>query len=331
MRIMRAQPVEFTSSGLFYHLHGVEKMTVIQFLTYAAVLVFLIVVLAKVIKYKSTPIHLRWELYPVAHERGRASYGGSIFEEMEWWEKPRDKDRFNELKEMFEEIVLLKGVYHNNRKMWYSSFPFHLGLYLVTGWLALLIVGAILALLGMEVSNTGGFVGKSIHYLTGALGYGGFVLAAIGSFGLFMTRLKSPELKYYNTPMEFFNLVFVGVVMVVAFIASLTVDPGFAIQREFTATLLSFKSTAGMSMPAAVQVEIVLAMLLLAYMPITRMSHFVAKYFLYHEVRWEDEPNVRGSKIESRVMNALNFGVGWGGPHIQKGKKWSEVITENKE
>ena len=131
MRVIRAQPVEFPSSGLINHLHGVVKMTVIQFLTYAAVLVFLIVVLAKVIKYKSTPIHLRWELYPVAHEKGRASYGGSVFEEMEWWDKPRHKDRINELKEMFQEIVLLKGVYHHNRKVWYSSFPFHLGLYLV--------------------------------------------------------------------------------------------------------------------------------------------------------------------------------------------------------
>ncbi len=33
------------------------------------------------------PIHLRWELYPVPHEAGKAEYGGGYLEETSWWSK----------------------------------------------------------------------------------------------------------------------------------------------------------------------------------------------------------------------------------------------------
>jgi len=57
------------------------------------------------------------------------------------------------------------------------------------------------------------------------------------------------------------------------------------------------------------------------------MMHLFAKYFLYHNVRWEDEPNVKGGKLEKKVKEALNFGVSWSAPHIQAGKTWAEVAT----
>ncbi len=306
-------------------------MTIVHILAYAAILVFAFVVLIKAIRYKSTPIHMRWELYPVAHEKGRASYGGSFFEELDWWDKPRKKDTFNELKEMFKEIVLLKGVFHNNRKLWFSSFPFHLGLYLVIGWLVLLVVGAITFLCGTDVSAAGNAFGSLVHYVTCFVGYAGLALTTIGAVGLFLMRLSSPELRKFSTPMEYFNLLFVGGVTLFALIVSVSADPGFAAQREFTAALISFGSADTAATPVIIKTEIVLAMLLLAYMPLTRMSHFVAKYFLYHEVRWEDTPNRRGSRIEERVKQALSYGVAWEGPHIQKGKSWGEVVTENKE
>jgi nitrate reductase gamma subunit len=306
-------------------------MTIVQIIAYAAIAIFALVVLIKAARYKMTPIHVRWELYPVAHEKGRASYGGSVFEEFEWWDKPREKDTFNELKEMFEEIVLLKGVFHNNRTLWWSSFPFHLGLYTVIAWLALLVTGAIALFCGADVAAGGSAFGAILHTVTAYVGYAGLFLTTIGAAGLILTRLTVQDLKKFNSPMEYFNLLFVGGVTLFALIVSASTDPGFAAQREFTATLISFGSADSLVTPAIIKVEIVLAMLLLAYMPLTRMSHFVAKYFLYHEVRWEDTPNRRGSRIEARVKNALNFGVSWEGKHIQKGKTWGEVVTENKE
>ena len=47
--------------------------------------------------------------------------------------------------------------------------------------------------------------------------------------------------------------------------------------------------------------EICLAALLLAYIPLTHMSHFVAKWFTYHHVRWSDEPNRPGASMGLRL------------------------------
>lgn len=53
-------------------------------------MIFIITVIARFIRIQKIPHHLRWEIYPVAHEPGdKAKYGGSYFEEPNWWEKPR--------------------------------------------------------------------------------------------------------------------------------------------------------------------------------------------------------------------------------------------------
>ena len=118
-------------------------MLIIQYVTCIAVVVAIVAMAVKALKYATAPEHMRWELYPVPHEKGRADYGGSYFEELDWWTKPRQVDRLNELKEMASEILLLKGVFHHNKRVWRWSLPFHLGMYLCVGWLFLLLLGGI--------------------------------------------------------------------------------------------------------------------------------------------------------------------------------------------
>jgi hypothetical protein len=61
---------------------------------------------------------------------------------------------------------------------------------------------------------------------------------------------------------------------------------------------------------------IVLASTAIAYIPMTHMAHSFMKYFMYHGVRWEDRPNLRGSKVEEAVMKNLGFKPTWSAPHI---------------
>ena len=75
-------------------MSGVE---IVQVAAYVAVAVFLAAMARRVIRYVSTPTHLRWELYPVPHEGGRE---GSYFEELDWWEKPRHSSMIGELRRM---------------------------------------------------------------------------------------------------------------------------------------------------------------------------------------------------------------------------------------
>ncbi len=298
----------------------------IIFLTYFSLLIAFVAIVAKVFKYITTPEHLRWELYPVPHEKGRSKYGGSYFEELDWWSKPRRTDMFNELKEMAEEIFLLKGVYRNNKRVWKSSFPFHIGMYLSIGWLVLLLIGAVLEGNGIAVSSSAGVIGRVIYFATLIFGYSGLILTGIGAFGLFLWRISNSEQRIYNAPADYINLILFDIVILISLISHFTVDSGFSIIRGYVHSLLTFSTVK--SIPGIMELEIVLISLLIMYIPLGRMSHFVAKYFLYHSVRWNDEPNERGSKIEKSLMKLLQSKVGWSAPHIQTEKPWIELVKE---
>ena len=76
-----------------------------------------------------------------------------------------------------------------------------------------------------------------------------------------------------------------------------------------------------------------LASLLIAYVPLTHMSHFFTKYFMYHDIRWSDEPNLRGGEIERKLAEPLGYPVSWSASHIKgDGKKtWVDVATADVE
>jgi nitrate reductase gamma subunit len=227
---------------------------------------------------------------------------------------------------MFLEIVFLKGVWKHNPKLWIFSFPFHFGLYLIIGWLGLAFVLSIL--MAAEVTFSPGF-GKFVQIVVAILGYAGLILTALGTLGLLYRRIASPDIRRYSAPVEYINLLFILAVVGVALFVHLTIDPWLLGPIAYLASLVTF-SKAG-AFPAAMQIEFILGSLLLAYIPLTRMAHFIAKYFLYHDVRWSDDPNPRGGKIESKLKQTFGYPMQWKGPHIQTGKSWAEVGTKFEE
>jgi hypothetical protein len=76
-------------------------------------------------------------------------------------------------------------------------------------------------------------------------------------------------------------------------------------------------------------VHLLFACLFLAYLPFSQMMHFVAKYFTYHQVRWDDKPLVIGGRVEKEVVGLLGQAVTWSGPHLNAdGKKnWVDIAT----
>lgn len=304
-------------------------MPFVQLAVYGAVVIGIAAMIAKVVRYVKAPEHFRWELYPVPHEKGRADYGGSYLEELDWWTQPRQTDMFKEVIEMGEEILLLKGVYKHNRKVWSFSLPFHLGMYICIGWQLLLVVGAILQYNGVAISGAGSGPGLIIHYATIICGYAALILTGFGALGLFFWRLGDSRQRPYNAPIEYVNLLLFVAAVAVGLINHLGGDPSFAGLRNFAEAVVTF----GAAPPVTgwLAAEILLGALLIMYIPLTRMSHFVAKYFLYHSIRWNDEPNPRGSKIEKRIAELLNQKVGWNAPHIQTGSRWADVVKEMKD
>ena len=295
----------------------------LQVVAYASVLTFVSVLIAKAVKYATMPIHLRWELYPVAHETER-TYGGSYFEDLDWWTKPRPRSLLGELKFMGRELFFFALYYRLKRDYWYVVYPFHIGGFLLVGWLVLLLVGALTALAGISVSATTTNVwGNIIYYLTLIIGVAGFIIAAIGCIGLLVKRSIDEDLRLYTAPKDYFNLSFILATLLSGLGAWGFFDPAFATIREFVKSLITFTPVTNMN--PATYINILLICLFLIYMPFTRMMHYLAKYFTYHKVRWDDAPNLKGSKIERKIKEALNQPVSWSAPHIQSGKSWGEV------
>jgi nitrate reductase gamma subunit len=263
------------------------------------------------LRYLRAPDHVRWDLYPVAHEP-RRDHGGSYLEEKDWWTKKRRKSHWGELSFMLAEILLLQGVRENHKKLWWGSLPFHWGLYL----LVVVSFGLLLAGLGFAPG-----------WLTGLLavaGAVGGVLTALGASVLLFLRSTESRLRPYTTPADKLNLLLL--VVLGALCAAVALAPGGMVEAATaTGQLLRLRAP---EVSLLLGLQMTLAGLFILYLPFTRMVHFFSKYFTYHEVRWDDRPVEAGSALEKRLRSALEFGVDWSAEHIRgTGKTWAEVAT----
>jgi nitrate reductase gamma subunit len=258
-------------------------------------------------RYASAPDHLRWDLYPVAHEPN--THGGSYLEEKEWWTRPRKTSLVREVVFMAEEIFLLRGVWKLNRTLWWGSMPFHWGLYLMV----VTTVGLAMAAFGL-----GGSVLFGALAVVGGLGGG---LLAVGSLLLFYLRAADPKLRPYTAPVDLMNLALLAALGAL----SLSVAAGgMGAVATAVGDLLRARPP---SVSPLLATQMAIAALFLLYLPATRMVHFFSKYFTYHEVRWDDRPREAGSALDRRLREALDFGVDWSAAHVGTGKTWAEVAT----
>ncbi|MDY6862335.1 MAG: respiratory nitrate reductase subunit gamma [Thermodesulfobacteriota bacterium] len=303
-----------------------EKISFLQILNYSAVIVLFLGLLSKAIKYFTMPINLRWELYPIPHEKGRP-HGGSYFEDLNWWTKPREKTLIGQLKFMIPEILFIKALYHDNRKLWIFSFPFHFGLYLYIGGFILLLIGSVLTSYINLSSDL--FIIKIVQSLAIIFFGIGFILGIFGSIGLLIRRSTSEELEGFTSPKDFFNLIFILLIMASGLISLILYDKGLIAARVYINGLITFNPIVSPN-PMFI-IHIVLLSLFLIYFPFTHMTHMFAKYLMWDKIKWEDEPNLKGSAIEARVDKALGYVQDWSAPHIHTGTKWSETATKGVE
>ena len=284
-------------------------------------LVFGIGMVWRIIRYAGLPVHLRWELYPVAHESGRPS-GGSYLEDLDWWHRPLHFNLLGEFTVFMGEILFFKEYFKSKRGFWYFVYPFHLGLFLLLAWLVLLVVGALLQIGGYEIaagSDNAGIV--VLYYLTIIAGALAFILGIFGTAGLLVKRLTEVDLKSYTDPIDYFNLVCILAIFLLGFFGWIIEMPAFDSARAYIAGLILFKPG---QLGILTIVFATLSLLFLAYMPFTRMMHFVAKYFTYHKVKWDDAPNFRGSKLEGKIQVLLSQHGTWAAPHMKQNCNWIE-------
>lgn len=289
--------------------------------SYVLLLVFVVAFVYRSVKIARMPVHLRWELAPVPHEKGKGHYGGSYLEEPEWWTKPREKDHLAELTYMVKEIAFLKALFEHNRPLWWFSFPFHAGLYLLSAMAGLLVIGGVAGLAGFSMPE---FLTTLIRVLAAT----GYLLGGLGALGVLFSRLFQPQLRSIATPLTFLNLFILLAFFVTGAWAVFSLPGLVGGLTGFLGALFSVNLE--VQFPAILTAHLFLAGLFLAYLPFTPMMHFVAKYFTYHEIRWNDDPLVPGSKTDLEIQELLQQPVTWAGPHLRAdGKRnWVDIATD---
>ncbi len=295
---------------------------------YAGLLIFLAGCLRRILVYARTPLHLRWELYPLPHEHPyRAAYGGSYFETQEWWRQPQVANRRGEWRVMIEEVLFLKSLREFNRRLWLPSFLFHFGLYLVIAAMSC----AALALVFGQLSSAPQIAGPThalaaVATITGVLG--GLLIFA-GACWLLMRRTTDPDLKNSTHAGDIFNLLFFIAVCALLIGGYLLRAPGTASLGQLARGVIHFDRAVRIG--PAFGAGLILTSMLVAYIPFTHMTHFIAKYFTWHAVRWDDRRNERGSVIEGKVAASLGYRPTWSAPHMGADgrRSWAEIATTN--
>ena len=290
--------------------------------------VFLLASVVRAGRYARAPIHLRWELYPVPHEAAeRAEHGGSFFEESDWWTRPRKRNLTGELQAMLTEILFLKALHDFNRGLWYRSYQFHLGLYLLIGACGLVLFTALLSLFAPAL--LAGVLAGILYWLYTFAGMAGVFLSVVGALGLLHKRLTAPDLKGSTVPGDIFNLCFFILAFGVLTAGYLLRGPEAPGTVAVVAGLLAFDRS--LAIPKLWGAGLILCGLLAAYIPLTHMSHFIGKYFTYHAVRWDDAPTILNRRITARLAEYLTYRPTWSAGHVGADgtRTWADIATTN--
>lgn len=291
---------------------------------YLAVAVFVVATLKKVATIAAMPRHLRWDLYPIAHEGPE----GSVFQKAEFWNKPRPYHFACEIAEMAEEILLLKRTFLYNRKIWNFSYPMHAGFYLICGWIGLILAGVVAeAASGVRISAASTVLwAQAFNAVTVITGAAGLALGLYGCLGLLWMRYTDEDLKEYSSPVTFLNLYLLIALFGVGLAAWLAEDASFGLARGYVASLLTFRP---MALPPLMTLEALLFGAFLIYLPFSRMLHFAAKYFFYHNIMWDDEMVAAGGGLDKAIGGYLHYRAAWSAPHLKPGDSWLEQATTN--
>lgn len=299
-------------SGILWHIFA-----------FGVVAIFLIVAIYRAFAITRLPVHLRWELAPIPHEKGKGRYGGSYLEEYEWWRKRQRKSRIAPILYMIVEIFLLRGIWRHNRGLWPLTFAFHTGIYLIFAMLLLSIINAIFVITGVPSSVLDVFLA-----ITSVVAVVGYLLGGAGAIGLILKRVLDANLRSFNTVTKYFNLVFLGAVFISGAYAWFSSGNLASEMSLFIKGLVTLDT--GITVAFPLSLHIIISLLFLLYLPWTDMIHFIAKYFTYHEIRWNDAP--QDEKMERELRELLAQPVSWSAAHVKAdGKKsWIDLTTEKK-
>jgi len=224
---------------------------------------------------------------------------------------------------MVAEILTLRSLREANRPLWYRSFPFHAGLYLVAFSLAIVMAAAAwLAAGGTGEGVVVGVANRTVRWV----GSAGFILSLAGAAGLLHRRLTDADLRAWSTPGDYANLLFFIGAFGLASAGCATAPTGAGVV-VVAAGLMRWDTS--VHVQPLLGVGLTACALLAAYIPFTHMSHFIGKYFTYHSVRWDDASLGDNRKLAARMTEYLTYRPRWSAPHVGAGpaRTWASLAS----
>jgi len=275
---------------------------------YGSIFFCVIACIVRLVKFAKAPLHLRWELYR----------GSSVYELTDWWTRPQ-VTFLEKMKSAALDVLFLRDFYHRNRGFWYFLFLFHAGLYVLVAWHLWLFIGAITT--HIDAAPTWGLV----------WGHVATALAVIGGVGIFIKRMTDEDLSAYYTPIHYVKWVFVILTLVEAFYAvHIYFDASMPAVTKYVRQQVAFEDLEMKFHPhMATAAHVLFASAWLIYLPFSHILRLFFRY--YHQIRWDDVPNVRGGAVERKVEKLLNQRVGWSAPHVPHGRKWADFPSEREQ
>jgi nitrate reductase gamma subunit len=289
-----------------------------QVLAFGVTGVSLAVVAVRTLAVARLPVHLRWELAPIPQDEGKGGYGGSYLEGYEWWSKPRRHSRTAALIYTGKEMLLLRSVWKHNRGLWPLSIALHYGVYLIAGFALALLAVVVLQVAGRDLLAV-----QPLRGSISALALLGYALGSVGSIGLLLKRTFDPRLRPFSAVSRYLNLLFLAAVFLSGGCVWVRSGDYAAEVGGFVRGLITLNPNATATFPLSL--HLVISFLFLLYLPMTDMIHFVAKYFTYHAVRWDNRP--QNEPMVRELRSLLKQPVTWSASHVgADGKKdWVDI------
>lgn len=209
-------------------------------LPYLSVGIFVVSTLFKIKKWFFLPHTLKWSLYPMPVTTGE------------------------QISFMLKEILTFKSVLHNNRKLWFGGWLFHIGIALIALWFICFLIGLHAGIILR--------VGLSIIIILPA-----YILAM---------RVISKRMRAISSPIDYLNLCIFIFIGILGFLVLHDPSVQSGVVRQYFINFLMFHpntvSQSGEFILLLATVEF-----FMIYFPNSKMLHMVSKYFAFHKINWE--------------------------------------------
>ena len=254
---------------------------------------------------------------------------GSPHEQAGGQDSPRRRSRRRELAYVLAEVLFLRSLFRARRDLWWPSYLLHLGLYGCAIFVGLLVAGAAATLVRPESLLPEGHGAISgLCWVAAVTGGGGMASGLVGVLLLGLCRLRDRGLREMSDGITFLNLLLLASIFGSGLVAWLAADLRFGRTMSHVASLLA--GHPGSDLPWSLSVWLFLFGLFLMYLPSSRMFHFVAKYYFYHHILWDDEPMVPRGELERQMACYLRYRVRWSSSHVDTGGTWLDQVGDGK-